>query len=93
MRIFASYFQFDITIIDLCEAGFDFILFDSDVFLLSSQHPLTSMTNFTDSSWDIQFQLDYPNGRINIGWFWAHPSMETIDYFKQAKQKWESSGD
>ena len=50
------------------------------------------MSDFTDYSWDIQFQLDHADGRVNIGWFWARPSMQTIDYFKRSKQKWQSSG-
>lgn len=89
--IFVSHFQFDV-ILDLSQVGYDFILFDSDVFLSPSHHPLTSMIDFTDSSWDIQFQLDHSGGRINIGWFWARPSIGTIGYFNQSKRKWESAG-
>lgn len=50
------------------------------------------MSDLTDSSWDIQFQLDTPDGRVNIGWFWARPSLATIEYFNRSKQQWEASG-
>ena len=50
------------------------------------------MSDLTDSSWDIQFQLDTSDGRVNIGWFWARPSAATMDYFNRSKQQWEASG-
>jgi len=66
-------------------------MFDSDVFLSASHHPLAYMRNWSDSSWDIQFQLDFDDGQINFGWFWSRPSRPTIEYFVRAKQKWETN--
>jgi hypothetical protein len=82
-------------IVDLSQAGFDFIMFDSDVFLSPTNHPLSFMNDFANTSWDIQFQLDETNelnGHINIGWFWARPSILTVQYFIRSKQKWEREG-
>ena len=78
--------------VDLVQAGFDFVMFDSDVFLTSTSHPLAYMNEYSDLSWDIQFQLDHPNGRVNIGWFWARPSQPTIDHFIRSRQQWKTKG-
>ena len=50
------------------------------------------MRNFSDPTWDAQFQMDERDGKVNVGWFWARPTPQSIDYFVEAKHIWFTKG-
>ena len=52
------------------------------------------MANFSDPSWDIQFQSDRndPKGLVNIGWFWSRSSIKTLEYYKTSRKQWLDRG-
>ena len=50
------------------------------------------MRNFSDPTWDAQFQTDERDGKVNVGWFWARPTPQSIDYFVEAKHIWFTKG-
>jgi hypothetical protein len=70
------------------------VFLDGDVYLTGTRNPFAEMLPLSNETWDIQYQRDWwpPADDLNIGWYFARASSNTIDYFKRSFARWNETG-
>lgn len=76
---------------DLAQHGYNFVSFDGDVYLTGLHDPFANMLPLSNDAWDIQFQPDGPQPKLNIGWFFARATKPTIELFRRSFATWKDN--